>query len=631
MCGICGVVNYNESFGLDSLKTMSSTLVHRGPDDEGTYFNEKKRVALGHRRLSILDLDLGHQPMANEDYSIYIVFNGEIYNYRELRRDLSRKHVFRTFSDTEVLLHLYEEYGAGMLDKINGMFAFGIWDNNKNRLLLARDRLGIKPLYYTQAKRSFIFASEIKAILKYEDVQKEIGMNALYYFLQLRCVPSPYTMFKNIYKIEPGCFMEIDLEGSISNKAYWRLEDTYTKDANDPSSESKSHIDSLLSESVHMRMISDVPIGAFLSGGIDSSLIVSYMRKQMSQPVDTFTVGFDDDRFNEFNYAREVSEYLSTTQHEVMLDHKKFFDCMGLLIHHFDDPVADGAIIPMYYISKLAKENNVKVMLSGEGSDELFAGYSSYLSYLTLHNLSKFTDFLPNGMVMMMLKQLMKYRYKTEALGKLYQFIASNKQYTGHSAFHIHDLLLLFNEDYRKQIDMGLLNRHIEAPKRHHRDFLDQMLYFDLKVRIPDDLLARLDKLTMAASIEGRVPFLDHRLVEAAMNIPGRLKIHGDERKYIIKEVARDYLPNRIIYRKKRGFPVPIDMWVKEDLKPLFKEVLLNEETGIFDKKNLTKIIAENETGRSNHSSLIWRLFYFTVWEKYWIKDEMLLAPYLKQ
>ncbi len=620
MCGIYGIMNYkNEDIHL-LMNKMQSTLHHRGPDDEGVRIFESKRVALGHKRLSIIDVDAGRQPMNNGDNQISIVFNGEIYNYKELRKELLNKgYRFCTNSDTESLLHLYEDKGVDMFDNINGMFAFAVFNNKTDELLLARDRIGIKPLYYAVVNNSFIFASEIQTILIHPEFKKQLNTDAVYKFLHLRCTPSPHTMFKNIFKLEPGCFLKVTNDNnqiSIKKQIYWSLEQCSGKPyLSKP--DALCEIDNLLLDSVNKRMISDVPIGAFLSGGVDSTMIVHHMAANTSSPVDTYTLGFKNDPKNEFEFARLASRHCQSNHNEILLSQEEYLNSVSFIINCFDDPVADGAALPIYLMSRAAKRGkNIKVMLSGEGCDELFGGYSSYLSYITLFKLYSVFKTIPGFLSKPAIKILLKCGYKKETINQLSSLLHNNRSlYAGHSTFPITNIVNLFNNDEVQNIDLNYFNRTYNQIQNPELSFMEKMFLIDMKYRIPDDLLTRLDRMTMAASVEGRVPFLDHRFVELGLRVNPSMKINQKERKYIIKKVAENHIPRKIIYRQKSGFPVPVQTWLKSKSKNIYKNIIMKNSSNLFNENIVNDIFSSHY---NNNTDLIWRLFFFSVWFEKW-------------
>lgn len=619
MCGICGVYNYKQSDIRPVLSQMLKAMEHRGPDEEGQKIYEQERAALGHKRLSIIDLGTGQQPMFNSDGSIGIVFNGEIYNYREIRSKLEGRFKFRTNSDTESLLYLYESAGPDMLQQLNGMFAFAIWDDRKKSLLIARDRIGIKPLYYTIIDDQFVFASEIKPLLDHPNYQKKLRVDSVYKYLHLRCVPTPYTMFEGIYKLEPGHYLQVDRHQDrlrVKKEMFWSLTQLVEQGYIHSEAELFGELDTVLNDSVRLRMVSDVPIGAFLSGGIDSSLIVELMSDISTQPVNTYTLGFENDPRSELRYAKIAAEHSKANHREIVLSQESFLERVPMLISSFDDPVADGAALPIYLMAQAAKsERNIKVLLSGEGSDELFGGYSSYLSYLTIHRLISTFSFLP---LQQLIPFLMKMNIKRGLLYKIYGILQHGALYSGHASNQIENAAALFAPNYRSQIDFEYFSGVFQQYDHLNMSFIEKMMLIDMQYRMPDDLLTRLDRMTMAASVEGRVPFLDHRFVELSYRARPNYKIRGKIGKYIIKKIAEKYIPHEIIYRKKSGFPVPINMWLKSEKQEMYRSEILENLAGIFSAEGLEQVLDSHYGDRANNTTLIWRLFYFSRWYQHW-------------
>ena len=529
MCGIAGIFKFGKNrdhLNEAILRSMSDTLEHRGPDDEGFYCDIKKGIGLAHKRLSIIDLASGRQPLWNEDHSIAVVFNGEIYNYIELRLKLEKSHQFETQSDTEVLLHLYEDKDVAMLEELNGMFAFAIWDSKKRRIFMARDRVGIKPVYFTTVNESFIFGSEIKALLKYPGVKKTVNNIGYYFLLSLRCVPAPLTIFENIFKLQAGHYLTVDVEKGVSQQHdYWNLEE---KIADPLTGKNKNqHVENLkelFDSSVQLRMRSDVPIGSFLSGGIDSSLIVGLMNGISEIPISTFSVGFKDKGYSELDFAEEVAKKFSTNHTECVLEPEDYFKNIPRLIHLLDDPVADAAAIPLLSLSDQAKKSGVTVMLAGEGSDEMLGGYSKYFNYfnpLALNGLMNQIGGLGSGI----LQHLISF-FPMPIEKKVMWSLAASRGccYHGHAWETIDDVFM--NGDVKEEAH-SFLSQNFDTARKLKLDSLNMMLYMDFKIRLPDDMLVRLDRTTMGASIEGRVPFLDHRICEYLFRLPSNLKIHN--------------------------------------------------------------------------------------------------------
>ncbi len=619
MCGICGVVLHDFSRSVDEhiIREMRDQMIHRGPDEAGLFVSGP--VGLGHRRLSIIDLSSGQQPMKNEDGTIVLVYNGELYNYQSLREDLIAKgHQFKTRSDTEVIIHAYEEFAERCLEHFRGMFAFAIWDGKRRQLFAARDRLGKKPFYYAQWGETFLFASEIKAILAHPAARRELNVDALDLYFGFRYVPGPLTMFKGITKLQPGHFLIVK-DRAITTERYWDLNTVETREISYETAEEE--FTELLRESIRLRLMSEVPLGVFLSGGVDSSAVVALMSEIVREPIKTFSVGYTGSAAeNEFEYAHMAAELYHTDHHEFRLTADDFLGFLPKLVWHLDEPIADASTIPLFFISQLAKEH-VTVVLSGEGADELLGGYYIYKKMLKLDNIRS----LPGSGILAgaasLAGRLMDNR-KIERYANLLT-LPLNQRYAGVSS--------VFSVDERKKLFEGLPGvaprslADIVAPYYERvkgRKALDRMLYLDTNVWLPDDLLMKADKMTMATSIEQRVPFLDHVLVEYAASLPVTFKIHGNETKYLLKRAMEGRLPRKLLYRTKKGFPVPISRWFREKADGV-REVLLDEGSAcreLFNTSVLEQLIQDHERSKSDMSDLIWPFLVFEYWHNAYIK-----------
>jgi asparagine synthase (glutamine-hydrolysing) len=638
MCGICGIFRSRDEGKWEShrLNAMTEALFHRGPDDDGYFQNGL--IAFGHRRLSIIDLETGAQPMANEDESVWIVFNGEIYNHLELRQRLEKKgYRYRTRSDTESILHLYQDKGIDCLEDLEGMFAFAIWDQERRRLFLARDRLGKKPLYYFQSNGYFVFGSEIKSLLENPFCPRELDESSLYYYLTFAFTPPPYTLFKGICKLPPAHYLLVnDPAMAPSPVRYWnpleRLADTRKGMTEDDAAE---HVRALLSQSVRARMISDVPFGVFLSGGIDSSTNVALMSEHMSGPVQTFSVGYKkDDAFNELDYARRVARVFKTDHHEIIIDQKDLTEHITEIIYSQDEPIADPVCFPLYFVSKLARENGVIVVQIGEGSDEIFCGYPRYMIILRLALLNNrvfqtFPEPLRRA-VYAFAAPILKGLGRTKELEYLRRGAVSQEVFWGGAvAFGDVEKDLLLSDDYRSRI--GPLDSY-SILKNYHEIFshwapsgdeLDKMIYIDLVLRLPELLLMRVDKMCMATSVEARTPFLDHRLVEYALAIPRAIKIKNGTTKHILRKAVHGLIPEDIIHRRKQGFDVPIKSWLRGKFQNFFTQSLLNSslrKRDIIDYGYVRQLLDLHRGGKRDYSFLLWNLFNLTLWYDLWIE-----------
>jgi len=598
---------------------MLEALHHRGPDDEGIYTNPE--LSMGIRRLSIIDVLGGNQPIFNEDRTLVVVCNGEIYNYRELTSELqSRGHVFRTGSDTEVIVHLYEELGEKCVHEFRGMFAFAVWDVRKQKLFLARDRLGIKPLYFLDDGRQLIFASEIKAILQHPDVTPSLDLEALSYYLSFKYVPAPLTLFSQIRSVPPGHQLCGGRRG-LSLAPYW---DVRFQRAHEPSmteSDCVENLKNLLREAVGLHLRSDVPVGAFLSGGLDSSLIVALMSEVTGESVKTFSVGFETDgpEGDELSYARIVADRYRTDHREILIKPTDFVDLAKKAIWHLDQPIADQATVATYLLSELASAE-VKVVMSGEGGDELFAGYARYPG----NRLAPWFHLLPKATrraLLAMAGQLPGMRRAKLALHALCQ---------PDEASRIANWFPLFNSETKRAVlaagspvgDVltsagGLVAECLS--RSDAVDSLNRMLYFDTKYWLPDLLLLRSDKLSMAVSVETRVPLLDHRIVEFAARLSPQLKLKGRSRKHILRQLCSGLLPDDIVHRRKQGFPIPIARWFRGELRSFVRD-LLSPETirarRLFAPRYVSRLIQEHESGFADHSSQLWGLMSVELWHR---------------
>lgn len=632
MCGICGIVDFTGGLiHKDLLRRMNDILIHRGPDEEGYYFNPSTNnpsVALGHRRLSIIDLSSGQQPLSNEDKTVWIIFNGEIYNFQELRTILEEKgHTFRTHSDTESIVHAYEEWGEACVERLRGMFAFAIWDEKKNKLLLARDRLGIKPLYYYRNSEKIVFASEIKAILQDSSVKREIDLEALSDYLSLLYVPAPKTMFRNIHKLPAGHIL-VYTAGGFQVKEYWDVSFAQAQDKSEK--EWMEEICQLLTETVRIRLISEVPLGAFLSGGVDSSSVVALMANLMSEPVITNSIGFKEAAFNELDYAREVSRLFHCNHHEYTVT-PDALAVIDKLAFHYDEPFADSSAVPTYYVSQVAKEN-VTVALSGDGGDENFAGYRRYF-YDRLEN--RIRQALPQALRRTAVAGLAQIYPKADWLPQVFRAksLLTNLSLSPAQAFFysVSQLLpgvkeKLLSERVRETIKgydtASIFNTYFDKVAAQTADPLSRVQYIDMKTYLVDDILTKVDRASMAHALEVRVPILDHKFVELVATIPSHLKLNGRKSKYIFKKAMSGLLPEGVLYRKKMGFVIPVQRWFRKEIKTLSEEILFSPEArgrGLFEYTFIEKLWQEHQQGIGNHSSVLWAVLMFEKWYERWM------------
>jgi asparagine synthase (glutamine-hydrolysing) len=648
MCGICGIVNFNatEPVAHDLLEGMTSAQAHRGPDDHG-YFLEDN-VGLGHRRLSIIDLSGGKQPIFNEDGSVVVVFNGEIYNFADLTADLiARGHQFKTRSDTETIVHAYEEYGVNCMKEFRGMFAFAIWDRKQKRLLLVRDRVGIKPIYYYQGKDFFIFASEIKSILQHPRVPREVDREALDMYLALRYVPGPRTAFKNIFKLQPGQWLTVK-HGRVNVGKYWdlkyslplgegRVSVSRFADACDPhptvSQRERVYIEEfarLFEESVRLRLIAEVPLGVFLSGGLDSSAMLAMMSKITGgERVKTFSVGYEIDgaaaaeaeEANELSYARQAAAHFGAEHHEFCLTARDFRNAIPMMVRYLDEPMADPSCIPLYFISRLAR-NYITVVLSGEGADEAMGGYGLYRRVARLERVRALA-----GPLAPVFPALAKLPFGDRARGYLRR--AGTKiesHYRGVvKGLSLETRLSLTGPERLNEAEHLLdeiFTSHFKNVERTSP--LNRMLYTDTKVWLPENLLLKGDKMTMATAVELRVPFLDHKLLEYLATVPDTMKVRGNQGKWILRQAMGTLLPPSILHRTKKGFPMPAVSWLRHDLGQFVRETLLARDSAcrkFFDPQAIEEIVSLQEKGKFSGYQEVWSLLVLEFWHKQFMED----------
>ena len=621
MCGIAGTLKLERGNVArpELLERMLNRIIHRGPDDDGVLVDDE--LAMGMRRLSIIDLADGKQPIQNEDGRYSVVLNGEIYNYIELRRDLqSRGHQFRTNSDTEVIVHLFEEHGEGCVEHLRGMFGFAVWDHQQRELFIFRDRLGIKPLYYTLDQgRELSFASEIKSLLTLPHVKAELDTAALNEHLSLKYVPAPRTLFKDIHSLPPGHYIRVK-ENRVEVRQYWDL--SYTEKQSFANEE--ECVDALLEqlrESVKLRLRSDVPFGAFLSGGLDSSTIVALMSEQLDNPVNTFSAGFSGaDGQDELPYARQVAEKFGCNHHEVLVGSEEFIGLADKVMWHLEQPIADQATVATHLVAALARKH-VKMVLTGEGGDELFAGYARYAG----EQYSGHAGLIPRpirGLMRSVVGKLPGWRRQKIALHALLQ---------SDEVARFSNWFPMFNGDMKEKVVAQslrpMMTNTVDSFAQHLAKCngttpLERMLYVDTKTWLPDYLLLRGDKLTMANSIEGRVPLLDHKVVEFACSLNDDKKLNGSTRKYLLKKVAARLLPEKIINRKKQGFPIPIERWLRKEAREMMRDLLSPESLnnrGLFDTAAVSKLMQLHETGYADYSTELWGLMSLEIWQRQFI------------
>ena len=639
MCGICGVWEYGATRGhvdRDLIVSMRDVMTHRGPDDAGDLIFDDARGGFGFRRLSIIDLSpAGHQPMRGCTDRVWLVFNGEIYNHATLRESLEAKgHVYGSRTDSETILHLYEERGLDFVNEIEGDFAIALWDADRERLVLARDRAGVKPLYYYHDNGRFMFASEIKALLQHPAVTPEINEEALYHYLTFVTTPAPQTLFQSIHKIPAGHMLVIDREGDVRVRQYWDALPSKSR-AKLTEKEHEQNILILLRNSIRKRMMADVPFGVFLSGGVDSSANVALMSELMTQPVRTFTVGFDDcEELNEMESARAISKRFGTDHHEVMIGGEDMQKFLPELVFHQDEPIADPVCIPLYYVSKLARETGTIVVQVGEGSDEIFAGYDWFRTYLDIEDrFWRHAERAPAtarraaaALAQPFVQRVLKKRMASELVRRLG---ASESLFWGGA--------IVFDETMKSRVltpetrasrkgtsTYDIVRQYQETfdSACPHADAAARMTYLELKLRLPELLLMRVDKITMATSVEARVPFLDHHLIEYAINLPRELKIKGQSGKHILKRALESVLPADVLYKPKRGFGAPVREWFRGREGEALTQQVMNSslrKRNFFDYEFINRMADEHRREVRDWSANLWCLLNLSVWYDRWI------------
>ncbi|MBI2683440.1 MAG: asparagine synthase (glutamine-hydrolyzing) [Acidobacteriales bacterium] len=637
MCGICGVLNLDRRNPVDRVvvAAMNQRIVHRGPDEDG-YFVEGP-VGLGMRRLSIIDVAGGHQPITNEDQSVFLIFNGEIYNHKKVREGLiARGHRYRTQSDTETVVHGYEEYGVDIVQHLQGMFAFAIWDARRKSLLIARDRLGIKPMYYLTTPQALVFGSEIKAILAYPGVTAGLDRDVLSEYLAFGYIAGEQTLFKGVRKLQPGHTMEIAESGEITIRQYWDLPPYAPEDH--PQKHFVETFRQKLEETVVSHLMSDVPLGVFLSGGLDSSAVAALTARHHDGPVKTFSVGYDEEKYSELPYARQVAKHIGSDHYEIRISESDFFDALPKLIWHEDTPLMGPASVPLYFVAKLAREQ-VKVVLSGEGSDETLAGYSRYPWTIWNKRFDAVYGVLPLGMRSLIRRQIADGPWFSAGLKRklLHTFLGRDGDFW--ESLYFDNFFSAFSEKEQSGL---LAPGFTPAPGSAYKDelaflgsrsgdMLSRLLYTDIKTYLVE-LLMKQDQMSMAASVESRVPFLDHLLLEFAMTIPSKYKTRGLTGKWILKEAVRDLLPESIIHRTKLGFPTPFEGWLAAGRLGQIESLMFearSRQRGIFQEDALRVLFADHKSGRRNNYDRIWRVFTFELWCRVFLDGDKDLAPHI--
>lgn len=629
MCGIAGIVDL-AGRGVDKplLQRICRSLVHRGPDDEG-YFTHGE-VGLAQRRLSIIDLSSGHQPMANEDETIWVTFNGEIYNFQELRESLlARGHRFATHSDTEVILHSYEEYGPACVSQFRGMFAFALWDGPRRTLLLARDRVGKKPLFYIQTAGQFVFASELQALLQHPEVPREPDLFCLDEYLTYGYIPAPRTIYKGILKLPSAHVLTVQLQEKplppkIQLERYWQL--AYAPKHTLREEEAVEGLLEVLTEAVKLRLIADVPLGALLSGGIDSSLVVALMSRLSQQPIKTFSIGFQEEEFDELPFARLVAQRYQTEHHELVV-RPSALEVLPTLVRHYGEPFADSSAVPSYYVARLTRQH-VTVALNGDGGDESFAGYERYLGSRMADRLQGISFLLRglSGLASLVIPDSLPRRSRLRQARRFLEAAAlprPQRYLRWMTYLTAAQKSALYTPELKSQ-----LARHdasawllgvFEAVQKDGLEGLDTLLSVDVRSYLPYDLLVKMDIATMACSLEARSPLLDHKVMEFAARLPCHFKLRQTTLKYLLKEASSPLLPRENLQRRKMGFGVPVGSWMRQELRPLLEDVLLGPAArtrSYFQPAPLRQLVEEHWSGKQDHSFPLWALLWLELWHR---------------
>jgi asparagine synthase (glutamine-hydrolysing) len=655
MCGIAGWANLQSKASQHSeavLHAMCERMKHRGPDSEGLWLDET--VALGMRRLSIIDLKTGEQPFWNEDKSVIAVCNGEIYNFRELRKELEKRgHEFHSQSDVEVLPHLYEEHGEAMVEHLNGMFAFALWDKRRKKLLIARDRFGEKPLYYGVFEGNLIFASEPKVLLENPSVEAEINLEALRSFLSFDYVPAPLSIYKNIYKLPAAHLLTVE-KGEIKTRRYWNL--SWQKPArkqgqinqpehsalanarasdlngNTPTIETAAReLREIISDAVRMRLISDVPLGILLSGGVDSSTVAAFAAQHAESKIKTFSIGFEEDSFDESKYARQVATHLDTEHYEEKLSVEKASDLISEIGTWLDEPMSDGSLIPTFLLSRFVRKY-VTVALGGDGGDEIFAGYPTYFGHKMARVYALVPRFLRSGLIEPIVNSLpvstknLSFDYKAKRFVAASKYDLVTRHHSWFGSFSIDAQKDLLSKDVLEKSSGDIYRGAKDLLKiTDAKDQIEQMQFLDMNFYMAEDILTKVDRASMAVSLEVRAPFLDPRIAEYAASLPLEYKLRGNKGKYILKKAMENLLPKEILQRPKKGFGIPIATWLKTRLNPLLHDLLAPERLkrqGLFDADFVQKLIMEHETGAASHHKQLWTLLVFQLWFDNFLKKK---------
>ena len=627
MCGINGIVYFKEKVNGEKLNSivheMNQKIIYRGPDHEGIYYQDG--LSIGMRRLAILDLEGGEQPIYNEDKTIVVVFNGEIYNFLTLRKELKQLgHRFYTKTDTEVIVHGYEEYGTDIFNKLDGMFAIALYDKKSEKVLLARDRMGEKPCYYYYDQEKFLFASELKSLIETGFIAKEIDSTALCQFLQLTYVPAPLSIFKKVFKIEPAHYLEISLkEKSVKKNSYWKLEKNTDLFKEMSYEDAVKYLRKLIKQSVKQRMISDVPVGAFLSGGIDSSSIVALMSRLSKEPINTFTIGFEEEEYDERDRAREVVKAYQTKHYERILDFKEAIPIINEIISCLDEPFADSSVLPTYFVSKMASEK-VKVVLTGDAGDELFLGYNKYLMDYYAQKYAKVPKIIRKRMIEPAIKKVKDNRGIIRKIKKVINNMEKTPFERRRALMSLglkeDEILQLVKQEYYDKNSFSQIEKDYFS-KKDYTD-IEKTQWIDLRYVLEGDMLTKVDRMSMLNSLETRTPLLSKDIIEFAISIPTEYKLKGKNLKRIWKDAMSPLLPKDFEKYPKSGFGVPLDYWFRNELKEELQKVFDKEKIerqGIFNYSGIAKILEEHFSEKENRKSEIWALYVFQKWYENYI------------
>jgi asparagine synthase (glutamine-hydrolysing) len=620
VCGISGFMYFDGAAADKNIvQQMTDVMHHRGPDAGGSYIGTG--VGLGHRRLSIIDLSSGQQPLCNEDSTVWISFNGEIYNYLSLRESLEHSHQFRTRSDTETIVHLYESNPDGFVAQLRGMFAFAIWDERKKTMILARDRVGKKPLYYYLDDKKLVFGSEIKSILRHPHLKLEIDEQAVSDYLSLGYVPAPKSIYRSIRKLRPGHYLRVQRD-KVEEVQYWDL--SFQQPETRSENEWREALLSELKTSVDIRLMSEVPLGAFLSGGLDSSSVVAVMSKLLDQPVKTATIGFDERQFDESDFARQVARHLGTDHHERVVTAEKI-DTIDKLSWHYDEPFADSSALPTYFVSQVAREK-VTVAISGDGGDENFAGYRRYLIDVQENRIRKVVPPLARKMVFGPLSAIYPKMdwaprfLRAKTVLRNLSFDPIDGYFETMSTFRSLDKPAIMSGDFQQRLQnydtADVFREHY--CKADTTDPLSRIQYVDVKTYLTDDILAKVDRASMANSLEVRCPLLDHKFMELAASMPSSIKLKGTTGKYVFKKAMDKELPKNIVYRNKMGFGVPLAEWFRNGIQEYARTYILDRQDPFLSSSFITKIWNQHQSGLRDRSSQLWNILMFRLWlDKY--------------